>query len=76
MKPEQLDDWRIIPRFMMIALIVMNFRVIEWFMSLPSPTLEQAGLLSVMTGALTGAFGLFLGSVEKDTKKSSDRNNN
>lgn len=54
----------------------MNFRVIEWFMSLPSPTLEQAGLLSVMTGALTGAFGLFLGSVERDTKKPSDRNNN
>lgn len=76
MKPEQLDNWRIIPRFMMIALIIMNFRVIEWFMSLPSPTLEQAGLLSVMTGALTGAFGLFLGSVERDTKKSSDRNNN
>jgi len=76
MKPEQLDNWRIIPRFMMIALIIMNFRVIEWFMSLPSPTLEQAGLLSVMTGALTGAFGLFLGSVERDTKKPSDRNNN
>jgi hypothetical protein len=73
MKPEQLDDWRIIPRVMMIALIVMNFRVIEWFMALPAPTLEQAGLLSVMTGALTGAFGLFLGSVEKDTKKTSDR---
>lgn len=76
MKPEQLDNWRIIPRFMMIALIVMNFRVIEWFMSLPSPTLEQAGLLSVMTGALTGAFGLFLGSVERDTKKSSDKSSN
>lgn len=76
MKPEQLDNWRIIPRFMMIALIVMNFRVIEWFMSLPSPTLEQAGLLSVMTGALTGAFGLFLGSVERDTKKSNDKSSN
>ena len=51
----------------------MNFRVIEWFMSLDAPSMEQAGLLSVMTGALTGAFGLFLGSVEKDTKKTSDR---
>ena len=30
-------------------------------MSLPDPNPEQAALVSVMTGALTGAFGLFLG---------------
>ena len=34
---------------------------VEWFMSLPDPNPEQAALVSVMTGALTGAFGLFLG---------------
>ena len=32
-------------------------------MSLPEPSLEQAGLVSVMTGA-TGAYGLFLGKKE------------
>lgn len=65
MKAAQLDSWRIIPRIMMLALIVMNFRVIEWFMSLDAPTMEQAGMLSVMTGALTAAFGLYLGNSEK-----------
>jgi len=35
-------------------------------MTLDTPTLEQAGLVSVMTGALTGAFGLFLGSGKKE----------
>lgn len=65
MKAAQLDSWRIIPRIMMLALIVMNFRVIEWFMSLDTPTMEQAGMLSVMTGALTAAFGLYLGNSEK-----------
>lgn len=66
MSPEQLDKWRIIPRLIMFALIVMTFRVVEWFMALPNPTLEQAGLVSVMTGALTGAYGLFLGSGKKE----------
>ena len=43
-----------------------TYRVVEWFMLLPDPSLEQAGLVSVMTGALTGAFGLFLGSGKKE----------
>jgi hypothetical protein len=63
---ESFDKWRVIPRILMTAMIVMTYRVVEWFMTLPEPSLEQAGLVSVMTGALTGAFGLFLGSGRKE----------
>lgn len=63
---ETLDRWRLLPRFLMFTMIVMTYRVVEWFMDLPDPSLEQAGLVSVMTGALTGAFGLFLGSGKKE----------
>jgi hypothetical protein len=66
MNPQQLNEWRIIPRVLIIAMLIMTYRVVEWFMSIPTPTLEQAGLVSVMTGALTGAFGLFLGSGKKE----------
>jgi hypothetical protein len=66
MSPQQLNEWRIIPRLLMLAMLVMTYRVVEWFMTLGAPTLEQAGLVSVMTGALTGAFGLFLGSGKKE----------
>jgi len=66
MNPDQLNSWRIIPRLLMLAMLVMTYRVVEWFMALSEPTLEQAGLVSVMTGALTGAFGLFLGSGKKE----------
>jgi hypothetical protein len=66
MTPDQLNAWRVIPRLLMLAMLVMTYRVVEWFMALPEPTLEQAGLVSVMTGALTGAFGLFLGSGKKE----------
>ena len=66
MSPQELNEWRIIHRVLMLAMLVMTYRVVEWFMSIPAPTLEQAGLVSVMTGALTGAFGLFLGSGKKE----------
>jgi len=65
MTPEQLDDWRIAPRILIITMTFMTYRVVEWFMALPDPSTEQAALVSVMTGALTGAFGLFLGRSEK-----------
>ena len=64
MTPEQLNSWRIIPRVLMFAMIGMTYRVVEWFMSLPDPNPEQAALVSVMTGAQTAAFGLFLGKKE------------
>jgi len=66
MRSESFDQWRVIPRLLMTAMIIMTYRVVEWFMTLPEPSLEQAGLVSVMTGALTGAFGLFLGSGRKE----------
>ena len=64
--PEMLDRWRVLPRMVMLVMIVMTYRVVEWFMALPDPNPEQAALVSVMTGALTGAFGLFLGSGKKE----------
>ena len=64
--PERLDKWRILPRVLILAMIIMTYRVVEWFMDLPDPNPEQAALVSVMTGALTGAFGLFLGSGKKE----------
>jgi hypothetical protein len=66
MTPEELDRWRVVPRLLMLAMVIMTYRVVEWFMEIPAPTLEQAGLVSVMTGALTGSFGLFLGSGKKE----------
>ena len=60
-----LERLQVIPRLMMVAMIFKTYRVVEWFMTLPAPSLEQAGLVSVMTGALTGSFGLFLGAGKK-----------
>lgn len=68
MTPEMLDKWRIIPRLLMISMMVMTYRVVEWFMDIPSDqvSMGQSALVSVMTGALTGSFGLYLGSGKKE----------
>jgi hypothetical protein len=46
---------------MMIMMSISAWRVVEWFMTLPSPTIEQSALVSVVTGAMTGAFAVWLG---------------
>ena len=48
---------------MMFVMTFMYIRVIEWFISLPpeAMTIEAAGLTATVTGAMTGAFGLWLG---------------
>jgi hypothetical protein len=58
---ERILKWKILPRFMMFTMMIMSWRVVEWFMTLPDPTNAQAGLVSVVTGAMTGAFAVWMG---------------
>ena len=62
---ERFLRWKILPRLMMIMMSISAWRVVEWFMTLEDPTPAQAGLVSVVTGAMTGAFAVWLGH-EKD----------
>jgi hypothetical protein len=57
MTPEMLDKWRILPRLMMLAMTCVYIRCIEWALSQPDLTTQQAGLVSVVTGA----FAIWLG---------------
>ena len=59
---ERFLRWKILPRLMMIMMSISAWRVVEWFMTLPDLTPAQAGLVSVVTGAMTGAFAVWLGA--------------
>jgi len=65
MSAERFLAWRILPRFMMLVMTLMSWRVVEWFMALPNPSPSQAGLVSVVTGAMTGAFAVWMNSENK-----------
>ena len=57
-----VDSWRIWPRVFMSVYIFLVYKVVIWFMELPTPGLEQSGLVSVVVGAGAAWFGLYLGS--------------
>ena len=63
---ERFLKWKILPRLMMIMMSISAWRVVEWFMTLPNPTMEQSALVSVVTGAMTGAFAVWMGHEAKE----------
>ena len=66
MTVETFLKWKILPRLMMAIMTLMSWRVVEWFMTLPEPSPSQAGLVSVVTGAMTGAFAIWMNHEGKD----------
>ena len=58
----QILKWKIMPRLMMLVMTIMYIRVIEWGMSLDDLTTQQCAMISVVSGAMTGAFAVWLGS--------------
>ena len=62
MSVETFLKWKILPRIMMFVMTVMYIRVIEWGISLDDLTTQQSAMISVVSGAMTGAFAVWLGS--------------
>jgi len=60
-----IDDLKLLPRLMMLAVTVLSYQSVHWYMSLPDPSVQQSGLVSVCMGALTGCFGIWLGKEAK-----------
>jgi hypothetical protein len=62
---EQFLRWKVLPRFMMLASTIMSWRCAEWFMDLDNPTSQQSAFVSVVVGAMTGVFGIWMGHEHK-----------
>jgi hypothetical protein len=62
---EKILEYRLMPRLMMLVMTIMYIRCIEWALGQPDLSTQQAGLISVVTGAMTGAFAVWLGSEKK-----------
>ena len=60
MTMEKILHFKILPRLMMLVMTGMYIRCIEWALSMPDLSMSQAGLISVVTGAMTGAFAVWL----------------
>ena len=53
---------------MMLAVTVLTYQAVHWYMALPDPTMQQSGLVSVCMGALTGCFGIWMSKESATTK--------
>ena len=60
-----VDAWRIFPRMFLTVYIILLYKVVIWFMALPTPSFEQSGLVSVVVGAGAAWFGLYAGTSKK-----------
>lgn len=69
MSAKQILEWKIIPRIMMLVITLMSWRCAEWFMNLEDPTAPQSAFVSVVMGAMTGAFGIWMGNEHKGASK-------
>ena len=55
-------EYRIVPRLMMLTMTGVYIRCIEWALAQPDLSTQQSALISVVTGAMTGAFAVWVGS--------------
>ena len=60
-----IDAWRIFPRVFITTYIILIYKCVIWYMNLPSPSMEQSGLISIVVGAGAAWFGLYTGSRAK-----------
>ena len=67
-----LNELKILPRIMMLAITILTYQAVHWFMSIPPAdmTTQAASLVSVCMGALTGTFAVFVNSEAKTDRGS------
>jgi|TARA_R110000782_G_scaffold14346_1_gene42924 hypothetical protein len=63
-----IDAYRIFPRVFVSVYIVLLYDVVTWFMTLEEPNLEQAGLVSIIVGAMAAVFGIYAGTSGQSKK--------
>tara|TARA_R100001244_G_scaffold121465_1_gene91091 strand:+ start:188 stop:496 length:309 start_codon:yes stop_codon:yes gene_type:complete len=63
-----VDAWRIFPRIFVSVYIVLLYDVVTWFMTLNEPNMEQAGLVSIVVGAMAAVFGIYAGTSGQSKK--------
>jgi hypothetical protein len=66
-----IDEYKVFPRIMMAVVTLLTYQSVHWYMSLPDPSLEQSGLVSICMGALTGCFAVWMNKEAKTDRGSS-----
>ena len=60
MTPERLSAWKIVPRLLILSYMIVFYQTCNWFMNLTDPNNAQAGFVSVVVGAGSAWFGIYV----------------
>lgn len=67
---EKILAWNLLPRLMMLAMTLMSYEVVQWFMALGAEaTTQQTAFVSTVIGAMTGAFAVWVGHENASNSK-------
>lgn len=56
-----IDSFKLIPRALILLYMYLTYSTVFWYMGLEDPTIQQSGMVSVITSAQAVALGLFMG---------------
>jgi hypothetical protein len=56
---EAIDYFRVVPRMILCGYGYMTYEIVQWFMKLESPTVEQASLLVTIIGIASVVINLY-----------------
>lgn len=65
---EIFDAWRTVPRLLVGGYAWLVWDVTQWAMRMPDLSPAQSAFVSVVWGAATGVFGLYVGTGRKWTQ--------
>lgn len=74
MTPQQLNDWRVVPRVLILLYGFICWHTHVWFTGLEDPTTPQQMYANVIWGAAAAWFGLYVksGGVSDNAIKNRD----
>ena len=65
-----IDEYKVFPRIMMLVVTILTHQSVHWYMSLPDPSLEQSGLVSICK--ITGCFAVWMNKEAKTDRVDND----
>lgn len=65
MTPRKFNEWRIIPRFLILSYGIYCLYVGNWYMQLASPSTEQTTFVTVVVGAAAVWFNFYTSTGNK-----------
>ncbi|MFQ5335163.1 MAG: hypothetical protein ACE5DN_03715 [Flavobacteriales bacterium] len=60
MTPDDINKWRVVPRLMALASVVLGLEITHWYITLEAATKEQTAFASTVILAIVGMWKWYM----------------